>query len=97
MGDGYPRPVNRRWRAVDENLEPRSAALGYSGRGLSFATLVGRELSKLTHGASPDDLVLPIEEMRPLPFQALTPFVAAACIKYCDIVDRWMIRRHRNR
>ena len=93
------------WVALTANQLPRIlrldhgvwAALGYSGRGLSFATLVGRELSKLTDGASPDDLVLPIEEMRPLPFHALTPFVAAACIKYCDIVDRWMIRRHRNR
>ena len=42
------------------------AALGYSGRGLSFATLVGRELSKLADGAAPDDPILPIEEMRPL-------------------------------
>ena len=70
------------------------AALGYSGRGLSFATLVGRELSKLVDGAAPDALILPIEEMRPLPLHALTPFIAAAYIKYYEVVDRWMIWRH---
>ena len=75
----------------------RFGAIDRLGSRVRFAALVGRELPKLTDGALPDDPVLPIEEMRLLPFHALAPFVAAACIKYCDIVDRRMIRRHRNR
>ena len=71
------------------------AALGYSGRGLAFGTLLGRELAKLADETGADEALLPVEEMRPLPFHALTPFVAAACIRYFDAVDRWSIRRHR--
>ena len=90
------------WVALTANQLPRIlrldhgvwAALGYSGRGLSFATILGRELSKLANGAASDEAILPIEEMRPLPCHALTPFIAAACIRYCDVVDRWSIRRY---
>lgn len=91
------------WVALTRNQLPRItrldhgvwAALGYSGRGLSFATLLGRELSRLADGAASDELLLPVEEMRPLPCHAVTPFVAAACIGYYDLLDRWSIRRHR--
>ena len=90
------------WVALTANQLPRMlrldhgvwAALGYSGRGLSFATLLGRELSRLADGAGSDEALLPIEEMRPLPCHALASFVAAACIKYYDAVDRWSIWRH---
>ena len=71
------------------------AALGFSGRGLAFGTLLGRELAKLADGAGSHEAMLPVEEMRPLPFHALAPFVATACIGYFDAVDRWSIRRHR--
>ena len=93
------------WVALTGNQLPRIlrldcgvwAALGYSGRGLSFATLLGRELSRLAAGASSDETVLPVEEMRPLPGHVLAPYVAAACIKYCEIADRWSIWRHRRK
>ena len=91
------------WVALTGNQLPRIlrldhgvwATLGFSGRGLSFGTLLGRDLAKLADGAGSDETILPVEEMRPLPFHALTPFVAAACIRYFDAVDRWSIRRHR--
>ena len=91
------------WVALTGNQLPRIlrldhgvwAALGYSGRGLAFGTLLGRELAELVDGLGPDEAMLPVEEMRPLPFHALAPFVAAACITYFDAVDRWSIRRHR--
>ena len=73
------------------------AALGYSGRGLSFATLLGRELSTLADGATSRETILPVEEMRPLPCHALAPFVAAACIRYFEAADRWSVWRHRRR
>ena len=90
------------WVALTANQLPRIlgldhgvwAALGYTGRGLSFATILGRELSKLADGAASDEAILPVERMRPLPCHALTPFIAAACIRYCDAVDRWSIRRY---
>ena len=93
------------WVALTGNQLPRLlrldhgvwAALGYSGRGLAFGTLLGRELAKLADGIGSHEALLPVEEMRPLPFHALTPLVAAACIMYCGAVDRWSIRRHRVR
>ena len=93
------------WVALTGNQLPRIlrldhgvwAALGYSGRGLSFATLLGRELSTLADGATSRETILPVEEMRPLPCHALAPFVAAACIKYYEVADRWSVWRHRRR
>ena len=93
------------WVALTGNQLPKIlrldhgvwAALGYSGRGLSFATLLGRELAKLAGGAAPDEAILPVEEMRPLPCHALTPFVAAACIRYYETIDQWSIWRHGRR
>ena len=73
------------------------AALGYSGRGLSFATLLGRELAKLAGGTAPAEAILPVEEMRPLPCHAVTRFVAAACIRYYEAIDRWSVWRHGRR
>jgi len=93
------------WVALTGNQLPKIlrldqgvwAALGYSGRGLSFATLLGRELAKLAGGTAPDEAILPVEEMRPLPCYALTPFVAAACIRYYETIDRWSVWRHGRR
>jgi len=93
------------WVALTGNQLPKIlrldhgvwAALGYSGRGLSFATLLGRELAKLAGGTAPDEAILPVEEMRPLPCHALTPFVAAACIRYYEAIDRWSVWRHGRR
>ena len=90
------------WVALTGNQLPKIlrldhgvwAALGYSGRGLSFATLVGRELAKLAGGSAPEEAILPVEDMRPLPCHALAPFVAAACIRYYEAVDRWSVWRH---
>ena len=93
------------WVALTGNQLPRIlrldhgvwAALGYTGRGLAFATLLGRELSKLADGTGSDETILPVEEMRPLPCHALTPFVAAACISYYEAIDRWSVWRHGRR
>ena len=93
------------WVALTGNQLPKIlrldqgvwAALGYSGRGLSFATLLGRELAALPDRNAPDEAILPVEEMRPLPCHALTPFFAAAWIKLYDAMDRWAIRRYGRR
>ena len=93
------------WVALTGNQLPRIlgldhgvwAALGYSGRGLSFATLLGRELAKLASGTPPAEAILPVEEMRPLPCHVLTPYVATACIKYFEAIDRWSVWRHGRR
>jgi glycine/D-amino acid oxidase-like deaminating enzyme len=68
-------------------------AFGYSGRGISFATLLGRELAKLPDDRSGNDLLLPVESMRPLPFHRLAPFVAAAWIQWYGLRDRFTLRR----
>ena len=93
------------WVALTGNQLPKIlrlddgvwAALGYTGRGLSFATLLGRELAKLADGADRDEAILPVEDMRPLPCHALAPLVAGAVIKYYEALDRWSVWRHRRR
>ena len=49
-----------------------AAALGYSGRGICTATLMGRELARWAAGeAGIDGLVLPASRPRALPYHAL--------------------------
>lgn len=45
-----------------------ASCLGYSGRGVAMATLMGRELSGWAQGAHIDDLVLPQSSFRTLPY-----------------------------
>ena len=72
-------------------------AVGYSGRGLAFGTLLGRELAKLVDDPARDDLILPVEAARPLPFHGVTPLIAAAVIQYYALADRWADWRYGRR
>lgn len=47
------------------------AGVGYSGRGLALATIMGRELARRTGGAKPDDLAFSPSAPRALPFPTI--------------------------
>ncbi|MEQ8322479.1 MAG: FAD-binding oxidoreductase [Rhodospirillales bacterium] len=93
------------WVAITANQLPRIfrladgvfSALGYSGRGLSFSTMLGAELAQLAANPDRDDLILPVVGMKTLPFHIFAPFVAAAYINYFKAMDTWAIWRHARR
>jgi sarcosine oxidase len=60
-----------------------ASALGYSGRGIAMATLMGRELARWAAGeARIDDLVLPVSRQRALPYYDLRDIVVDGSIQY---------------
>lgn len=46
------------------------ACVGYNGRGVAFATVMGAELAKLALGKPTEDIHLPVTEIKPLPLHA---------------------------
>jgi glycine/D-amino acid oxidase-like deaminating enzyme len=74
------------------------AGMGYNGRGIAAATLMGRELAARVRGQGDDTLVFPLVPMRPQPWYRATPFLIGALAKWYrvrDIVDelRFLPRR----
>jgi glycine/D-amino acid oxidase-like deaminating enzyme len=74
------------------------AGLGYNGRGIAAATLMGRELAARAQGEGDDTLTFPLTTMYPQPWYRATPFLAGALAKWYrvqDIVDelRFLPRR----
>ncbi|MBV9567306.1 MAG: FAD-binding oxidoreductase [Hyphomicrobiales bacterium] len=54
------------------------AAVGFNGRGIALATLVGRDVARRTAGFAEEELFLPVTELRPIRgHAALRPFVDA--------------------
>jgi glycine/D-amino acid oxidase-like deaminating enzyme len=73
-----------------DELAPRVwAALGYNGRGVGMATLLGRYLALLAQGAKPAEIPYPITSMRPIPGYPFARIVARALVRYYRLRDRW--------
>ena len=73
-----------------------AAALGYSGRGICTATLMGRELARWAAGeAGIDDLVLPASRFRALPYHALGGLIVETAVRYHAFRDRHIAARER--
>jgi glycine/D-amino acid oxidase-like deaminating enzyme len=76
------------------------ACLGYNGRGIAMATLLGREIARRALGASTEDILLPPGPIRPIPFHAAWPLGVAAKVaggRLADGLDRlrsrdWLTR-----
>ena len=64
------------------------AALGYNGRGVGMATLLGRFLADLAAGARADDIPFPVTSMRPIPGYPFTRLAVRALSRYYRILDR---------
>ena len=63
-------------------------ALGYNGRGVGLAPLLGRYLAELVAGKRPDDIPFPVTAMRPIFGYPFTRTVARALIRYYRMRDR---------
>ena len=66
-----------------------AAALGYSGRGICTATLLGRELARWAAGeAEIDELAMPASSFRTLPYYALRGMIVESAVRYYGFRDR---------
>jgi glycine/D-amino acid oxidase-like deaminating enzyme len=63
------------------------AGLGYNGRGVAMATVMGRLLARRALGASVVELGFPVTPVLPVPFHALSGVGARAAIQYLRLVD----------
>jgi glycine/D-amino acid oxidase-like deaminating enzyme len=63
------------------------AGLGYNGRGVAMATVMGRLLARRALGAQVIELGFPVSPVVPVPFHALTGIGARAAIQYLRFVD----------
>ncbi|MFS3136782.1 NAD(P)/FAD-dependent oxidoreductase [Gluconacetobacter sacchari] len=69
------------------------ACLGYNGRGVAMATLLGREVARRALGAGTEDILLPPGPIRPIPCHAAWPLGVTAGILHGRLADalarRW--------
>jgi hypothetical protein len=63
------------------------AGLGYNGRGIAAATLMGRELAARARGAGDDTLTFPLVPVRPLPWHRAAPFLVGALARWYRVLD----------
>jgi glycine/D-amino acid oxidase-like deaminating enzyme len=71
------------------------AGLGYNGRGVAMATLMGRLLAQRTLGMSDAELAFPVTTVRPIPFHRASSLAARAAIQYLRAQE--LIARARDR
>jgi len=64
------------------------AGLGYNGRGVAMATMMGKCLADIIVGTPAADLPVPITAPRPIPFHALRRPAAAAITAWWHLRDR---------
>ena len=70
--------------------------LGYNGRGIAAATMMGRDLAALVGGAS--DTVFPRVPLRPLPYSGIAPLLVqglARLYRVRDVIDEIPLGRKR--
>jgi sarcosine oxidase len=63
------------------------AGLGYNGRGVAMATVMGRLLARRALGAQVAELGFPVSPVTPVPFHALSGVGARATIQYLRFID----------
>jgi len=63
------------------------AGVGYNGRGVAMATLMGRLLAQRALGGPAAELGFPITPVRPIPLHGLSRIGAQAAIQYLRLVD----------
>jgi glycine/D-amino acid oxidase-like deaminating enzyme len=73
---------------LHEPAENVIAGLGYNGRGIAMASVMGREIARRITGTPPSQLDLPVTDLRPIPFHALWPVAASARIAYGRLRNR---------
>jgi glycine/D-amino acid oxidase-like deaminating enzyme len=83
------------WVAMTPNHFPRLhelapglfAGLGYNGRGIAAATMMGRDLAALVRGATDAAIVFPLQPLRPLPWHRAAPALVRALVQAYRLHD----------
>jgi glycine/D-amino acid oxidase-like deaminating enzyme len=71
------------------------AGLGYNGRGIAAATMMGRDLAALARGARDDATVFPLSPLRPLAWHRIAPALIRGLVqayRVSDMVDDLRLR-----
>ena len=63
------------------------AGLGYNGRGVAMATVMGRVLAQWALGTPPQELAFPVTPLRTVPLHALSGIGVRAMIQYLRLAD----------
>jgi glycine/D-amino acid oxidase-like deaminating enzyme len=63
------------------------AGLGYNGRGIAAATMLGRDLAALVGGATDAATVFPLVPLRPLPWHRAAPALVRALVQVYRLHD----------
>jgi len=72
------------------------AGLGYNGRGIAAATMMGRDLAALVRGARDDATVFPLTKLRPMRWHRIAPALIRGLVQVYrvrDIVDDYRLGR----
>ena len=83
------------WVAMTPELFPRLhelapglfAGLGYNGRGIAAATMMGRDLATLVRGGTNAETVFPVVPLRPLPWHRAAPALVRALVQVYRLHD----------
>lgn len=83
------------WVGVNLEQEPRLSQLakglfgvaGFSGRGLAYGTLMGREIALRLQDPDHHDAVFPVRPVGPLPGHSFGPAVVAQMLRYYSFLD----------
>jgi sarcosine oxidase len=67
-------------------------ALGYTGRGIGIATLIGRDLAYRALGRPESALSFPSTKLRPLKYGPFSPILARGLLSFYAIADRFTQR-----
>lgn len=63
-------------------------ALGYNGRGIAMATLLGREAAVLMAGGNAPACAFPVTPVQPIPLHGLQRLYIAAGVAWYSLLDR---------
>ncbi|HUB15377.1 MAG TPA: FAD-binding oxidoreductase [Acetobacteraceae bacterium] len=70
------------------------AGLGYNGRGIAAATIMGRDLAALVRGAGDAATVFPLVPLRPQPWHRATPAMVRALVQAYRVQDSYRELRY---
>ena len=64
------------------------AALGYNGRGVAMATVMGSVIARRIAGEAAEDLPLPVTQITPVPFRSFAKVGVQVRLVYGRVRDR---------
>lgn len=63
------------------------ATMGYNGRGVAMASVMGKVLADAARGVAVDDLPFPVTPVRPIPFHFMRRYAVAAAVAWARLRD----------